>query len=357
MKPLAALALLCAACASEAPRLGPGAGGAGGPDEIQPPRPIPALEHGGSREPAPSATTTAPETPERSVATPAVDARARGDAPERSDVPERSDADVLGWVAGAPIPWEELVLEWRDVSERELWLVVDKLVAAHLATAEAQRMGLAVDPAALDQGVAAACTSLEERLAREAPEQSLRDYVEGELGRSWPVYLDRLRTSVLQQMVAERAVRAWTLGNESRAVRLIVVREREELVAVEERLSSNEDFAEVAREVSVDDSAAQGGLLPYLVRQERSPLARAAFQAKVGEIVGPHEFGGHWILARVEGERAAIEGLWPAVAEAVETSLREHPVQDAEFVHWKLAMERRYSVDLAPLEQALGSKE
>lgn len=354
MNRLAALALLCTACASAAPRSSPGPAAPGESSELQPPRPIPALDHGGSREPAPAApvATLAGETEPASG-----DAAQSAEGTPPAGARARSDEGVLGWVAGAPIPWEELVLEWRDVSERELWLVIDKLVAAHLATAESQRLGLALDPAALDQGVAAARTSLEERLAREGPERTLREYVEGDLGRSWPLYLDRLRTSVLQQMLAERAVRAWTLGNESRAVRLIVVREREALAAVEERLAAQEDFAQVAAQVSVDDSASEGGLVPYLVRQERSPLARAAFQAQVGEIVGPQEFGGHWILARVEGERAPLEGLWPAVAEAVEESLREHPVQDAEFVHWKLAMERRYSVDLAPLEQALGSKE
>ena len=45
------------------------------------------------------------------------------------------------------------------------------------------------------------------------------------------------------------------------------------------------------------------------------------------------------------------------VAAAVEASLEEAPVADAEFVHWKLAMERTYPIELAPLAELLGAAE
>ena len=96
-------------------------------------------------------------------------------------------------------------------------------------------------------------------------------------------------------------------------------------------------------------------LVPFVVAQERSPLARAAFETPVGEIAGPMPIADHQFWIRVEEKRAPLEGDWDALETTVEASLAEHPVEDAEFVHWKLTMEARYPIDLGPLWSLIGA--
>ena len=86
------------------------------------------------------------------------------------------------------------------------------------------------------------------------------------------------------------------------------------------------------------------------------PRPRLAFQTPPGELGGPLPTADHVFLIRVEEKRAPLEGDWPAVREAVGASLAEHPVLDSEFLHWKLAMEKRYPIDMRPLIDLLGAK-
>ena len=95
--------------------------------------------------------------------------------------------------------------------------------------------------------------------------------------------------------------------------------------------------------------------MPFLVRQDTSPLARVVFAATPGEVVGPLPAAGHQFLVKVEELRPAIVGGWPALERAVEDSLRRFPVQESEFLHWKLELERVYPVDLAPLLKRIGA--
>jgi hypothetical protein len=124
---------------------------------------------------------------------------------------------------------------------------------------------------------------------------------------------------------------------------------------VEEAAREGADFAALAREHSTDETATSGGLVPFVVREERSPLARIAFATPVGEIGGPVWVGGHGFLVRVESERSPWLGTGASLAEAVAASLAEHPVTDAEFIHWKVEMESVYPVDLEPLRRLLGA--
>jgi len=282
----------------------------------------------------------------------------------RAEVPAPSpaageDTAVLGWIAGEPLRAEELLVEWGDVSSRELFLVLDKLVATRLALAEAARLAIKLAPEEVDQRYA----TERERLAGEVAKKqaktgktrTLEEFIARELGFEPKVYLDRLRRSLIRQMLAERAVRAGSLASETVALRLIVVANAEQLAKVQEALAAKRDFAEVATELSVDDSRVQGGLVPFVVADERSPLARLAFQTKVGEVAGPLPVGDHQFLIKIEERRAPFEGDWSAVGDKVLASLARHPVEDAEFLHWKLAMEDRYPIDLRPMMELIGA--
>jgi hypothetical protein len=344
---LAALApSLAAGCAASEPE--PAA------PRVAPPRPAPSVvpsanpaaqAQGEGEEPAPA-------DPE-----PATEPAPAESAPQAAAAPGRSPA---GWVAGKPLPYEEILEEWHRVAPREVFLVVEKLITARLALAEASRLGIRLVPEVVDAEVEAQIARFRADVAKEAPGRSIDEFVRGALGVEPARYWERIREGVIRQMLAERAVRSWALSSENATVRLIVVATEEEARAVADELQAGADFAELAAERSLDETGAEGGLIPFLVRQEQSPLARAAFASTPGEVVGPLPAAGHHFLVRVEEVRPPIggeEGSWPDLKPAVEESLRVHPVVESEFLHWKLQMERRYPVDLAPLLDLIGAAE
>ena len=72
---------------------------------------------------------------------------------------------------------------------------------------------------------------------------------------------------------------------------------------------------------------------------------------------GPLPASNRYVIMRVEEKRAPKEGPWSVIGEAIEASLAAYPVKDSEFVHWKLAMERRYPIDLGALGSVLETRE
>jgi parvulin-like peptidyl-prolyl isomerase len=307
---------------------------------------------------APAPVVAAPQEPAPKAA-PTQGAGTSTPASSPAETSAGEDTGVLGWVAGQPLRAEELLVEWGDVASRELFLVLDKLVATRLALAEASRLAIKLAPEEVEQRYALERERLAGEVAKKQQKsgksRTLEEFIARDLGFDPKAYLERLRRSMIRQMLAERAVRAASLAEESVALRLIVVANAEQLAKVQAALAEKRDFAAVATELSVDDSRAQGGLVPFVQADERSPLARLAFQTKVGEVAGPLPVGDHQFLIRVEERRAARVGDWSVIGEPVLASLVAHPVEDAEFLHWKLAMEDRYPIDMRPMMELIGA--
>jgi hypothetical protein len=350
--PLAGPLLALAACAAPEQREPP-----------PPPRPAPEIaapvagpaaraERGGSLLDPATEAQAPPAAPETSQSAPDQEPQ-----PETRPAPAPAGAErPIGWVAGQPIPAEELLLEWGDVASRELFLIVDKLVSVRLTLAEAARLGVRLAPEAVELRFQEDRKELERGLERSGKKRTLEEYIRKDLGFEPERYLERVRRATIRQMLAERVVRLNSLGSESLALRLIVVPDEARMAEVQAALGAGRDFAEVAREFSVDDSKARGGLVPFVVAQERSPLARIAFQTPVGETAGPVESADHLFLLRVEERRTPLEGDWRALEETIEASLRDYPVTESEFLNWKLAMEGRYPIDLEPLRELVGAE-
>ena len=263
----------------------------------------------------------------------------------------------LGWVAGSQITAEDLLVEWHTIAARDVWLILEKLVTTKLAFAEAQRLGLRLEPEAVQLRVAEETRRLAQTVADSGEGLSVEEYVRARLGVKPDTYFARMRVAAIRQMIAERVVRASTLENDSARVRVIVVSSEEEMQAVQSDLALGQEFADVARARSQDDTAGEGGLLPFFLRAEGSPLSVAAFAASPGETVGPLELSDRLVLLAIEAFRAPETVTWDTHEEALEKSLAEHPIRDGEFLAWKLAMEERYPIDLRRLEDLLGLDE
>lgn len=262
---------------------------------------------------------------------------------------------ILGWSAGQSLSVEELLLEWHATDPNSLWLVLEKLVTARLASAEAARMSLSLSPESLALRFEEEQGRLELLLRQER--LSLSDYAREEYGQSIEVFMQSLRGAVARQMLIERVTRAWVLSNPWLRLRMIVVQGPEAMASLRSRLAAGEDFASLAGELSQDGSASQGGLVPFLVREEESPLSRRAFSQDLGVIGEPFLHKGLQVLVRVdEKHSAAPRDDWNSLEAAVEASLGEYPLSDTEFAHWKLNMEQRYPIDVRPLLDLLGVK-
>lgn len=261
---------------------------------------------------------------------------------------------ALGTIAGRPLDAADLLVELHGLLGADFLRVVDRLVATELARTEAGRLGVRVAPERLDAEAARVRDELLAAFAARRPGASYEELIVAELGLRPEVHAARLRDATLRQLTTERVVRATTLAATSSEVRLIVAGTRLEAEALRRRLEEGEDFAELANVASIDDSAEDGGRVPYLIDDERSPLSRAARLIEPGDVTGPFELGGHHVLLRLVDRREPLVGRWSEVAEAVEASLAADPVGESEFVHWQLAMESLYRVDLEPLADLLG---
>lgn len=261
--------------------------------------------------------------------------------------------EILGTVAGLPIHPLDLLDEWHQLSPRDVWFVVDRLVTLRLAVAEAETRGIRVAPEEVEAAWSAEWAQLESDVARDRPGGTVEEFVRRELGQDPSRYRRALRQAVAEELLIERVVRGWILGQENLSLRLIVVAVGD-LATIEGLLADGADFAELARVHSLDDTAEAGGLVPHLVFQEGAPLTRLAFETPPGEIGGPLRADEHELLFRVEGRRKPLPAAWSAQRDAVLASLAAAPVADSEFLHWKLAMEREYPLDLDALKERLG---
>lgn len=125
----------------------------------------------------------------------------------------------------------------------------------------------------------------------------------------------------LRTAFAERKAELGT--PERRALRNIVVADEDEAKRVVAQLADGEDFADLARKVSLDDATrAEGGTLGEIGRDQlEAEYAEVAFAAKQGQVFGPvrTEFG--WNVGRVDTSLPARPAEWDAVRGTLEKIL------------------------------------
>lgn len=113
--------------------------------------------------------------------------------------------------------------------------------------------------------------------------------------------------------------------------RHILVEEKKEAEAVIKRLNDGEDFAEVAKDVSIDPTAADGGTLPPFKEGDMvEPFEKAIKKSKNGEISKKPvetEYGFHVIETIHNGEKPAFEDVKDdLVDEMVQAKLQDTKV-------------------------------
>jgi parvulin-like peptidyl-prolyl isomerase len=261
---------------------------------------------------------------------------------------DRPAALPIARVAGREIDVAELLGLWLHQDSLQVLEHVDHLVLGRLVLAEAARLGIKIEPEVTDKAYRDAVEAIEKTIGAKRPGLTLDRYVDEALGLDPVRYREFLRDEALRGLLAERVVRAWVLASERSEVRVIAVKSEEDSVKVRDALAAGEAFEDVARRLSADSSAKDGGRVPSVVRGD-SPIARLSFQTEVGQVGGPQYEKGAWLFVKVESRPEPVQGEWKDVASMVEKSLAERPVVDLEVSQWKPVMVDRYGVDISPL--------
>lgn len=253
---------------------------------------------------------------------------------------------------------------------------LDLLIDQELLWQEAKRRGLLADAAAVDEAAAA--------LRRAFPSDeafAARLRTEGYDEATYRTHLHRLLSArrVLERATAavtvdDAAIHAFYRENEAkfeqpeqRRVRHLVLplaegtdaaAQRARIAMLRERLAAGADFAALAREHSSAASAAQGGDIGFVQREElAAPLSAAAFALRDGDVSGVIELPDGLHLLKVE---ATVPARRVGEAEARERIrahlLAQRGAQAREAVLRRLRADARIDV-LAPLPPAGESPE
>ena len=271
------------------------------------------------------------------------------------EAPGKAKADApIAFIAGQPILASELLGRWMHREPRKVQSYLQEFVLERLVILEARRLEVKLERSAVEDAVARAVELIERQIKENGAGMDLETFVQRQYGLDPATYMRRLRDEQATDLLAERCVRSWVLENERAEVRIIAVRDEALMQEVQTKLAAGESFEELARLHSVDASAEDGGRLPPVIRAPGAPLSRLAFATPVGQVGGPINEDGTFMLVLVEARPERIRGDWPAVAAAVEASLAERGIEDPEYWQWKLAMAERYSIDTSPLLEFVG---
>lgn len=229
-----------------------------------------------------------------------------------------------------------------------------RIVDLHQSTAQLRAMPLeAVYPTLLDHAVR------EHLVQREVDKAGLRDdpevkrrlaLVEEQLLRD--IYLTRQAEKAVGDDAVRRQYDAVAERREEMRVRHIVVPDEAQARKVLARLAQGADFAALAREVSRDPSAAAGGDLGFVTRDQMpAPFSEAAFALADGEVAAaPVKTPFGWHVIRAEARRVTEPPPFETVRDEIrKVLLQQEAARYVDALVAGAAIER-FGLDGAPLD-------
>jgi parvulin-like peptidyl-prolyl isomerase len=186
-----------------------------------------------------------------------------------------------------------------------------------------------VQQAAVGMGISVPDQEIQDRVAQEVTAAGGLEAFQAWLdrtGQTWEEFRREVCQDLLRQAVFVQATGGITGTMEMVHAREITVATLEDAVAVLTRLASGEDFAQVAREVSLDDQTrALGGDLGWFPRNADwlpPEIVAAAFAGASGQVQEPIRVGDNYVIVQTI-ERQADHPLDPDTLEALRASAFE----------------------------------
>ncbi len=255
-------------------------------------------------------------------------------------------------VGGRDILLTELVSKWIMRDPNGVRAILDDLLISRLVVLEAASYGIELPAGTVEQEIGSRLRDLETS-AQKVGAPSLEVYIQKTLGLNQQTFLRELEREVAVDLLATRCIRTWLFATDRREFRVIAVKDKAASDQVQARLARGEAFADVAKDLSTDQSAKDGGRMPPLVRSDQG-LARMAFAAQVGEVSGPIQNDSGFVFMLVEAAPQGESAPWSEIGASVEASLQARGIEDPEYWQWKEAMFQRYDIDVTPFLELAG---
>ncbi len=139
--------------------------------------------------------------------------------------------------------------------------------------------------------------------------------------------------------------------------RHIVVGSEEEAKAILVQVKGGEDFAALAKKVSKDSAAAQGGDLGYFLAEEMVPaFSKVVFDLKPGQFGGPVKTPFGWHVVKLEDFKEGEHKPYEDIEQGLKTILLRKKVQDLVADFRKRSNVELLDPDLAKLRDAINAK-
>lgn len=119
------------------------------------------------------------------------------------------------------------------------------------------------------------------------------------------------------------------VGKEEVKASHILVESEDEAKAIAKQLKDGADFAELAKEKSIDKaSGAKGGDLGYFTKERMVPtFADAAFKADEGEVTAPVKSDFGWHIIKVEDKRPVEAPKYEEVRERIQQTMANDAIE------------------------------
>ncbi len=278
-------------------------------------------------------------------------------APERG-----ASSEVVGYLDGEPVLLEEVARYLRSRDPEAFSRNLDAFLLARLARAEGALLGVKVPAAALRQATARRIAEWEARV-RAASRQQAGEEIAPELwlervsGMSMARFREEVALHTEVELLEDRLIRFEQQSGSSVEVSLLVVEGGGEAEGIVARLRAGEPFAALAKEISLHESAREGGRIPdrllaedFSERVVREALFAATVRAgdTLGPFAAPSAKGEFQQVYRVEAVHAAAAGPYASIEEAIARELGNRPVSVAEYERWRRRILLRHGFALAP---------
>lgn len=119
------------------------------------------------------------------------------------------------------------------------------------------------------------------------------------------------------------------VGKEEVKASHILVESEDDAKAILKEIKDGADFADVAKEKSLDKASGEkGGELGYFTKERMVPeFADAAFKAGTGDVVGPVKTDFGWHIIKVEDKRKLEAPAYDEVRERIQQGLANSAIE------------------------------
>lgn len=213
----------------------------------------------------------------------------------------------------------------------------------------ARERGLIVTPKEIEERIRRLLTrSGEKQVPPEELEKRYKEHIKG-LGLSDAEFRKRIEDDILREKLGQYLAERVPESAEQVHLYGILVADREKAEEVKQRLEGGEDFAVLAKELSLDEgSKDRGGEMGWYPRGLRPFIDEVAFSLEIGKVSEPIPTPeGYWVIKVVEKKERAIDeaklqllkanALWRWLDEERKNNRVESYLSNPKVIRWVLS--------------------